>query len=163
MTTHLGELGKKRTGVSLTFDWFGETMRVAENAGDLVLIDFLEMAEGVDESNVADAMRVTKGFLKGQVHPDDWPRLIELARQNNQQFEDLMELAKSITEAVAKFPTGRSSGSSAGRPTTEQKSKGGSSSTDDVRQALALMKGRPDLKMVLWQADQARRAETVAA
>lgn len=154
----LGELGKERPAVDLDFLWFGETMRVAPDAGDLSLVEFMEVAEQVDENNVVEAMRLTKSFLKGQVDERDWPRLMELAKQNHQQFEDLMELSKAIIEAVANLPTGRSSGSSAGRPSTAQKSKGGSSSMEaDVTEALAIMKGRPDLKMILWEADQHRR------
>lgn len=157
MGQNLGELGTKRDPVDITFGWFGEQMRVGPRAGNLSLLDFLEFAETIDESNVVAAMRATKGFLQQQIDKRDWPRLMELAQQNGQQFGDLMNLAKAIVEAVAKFPTTRPSVSSNGRPAIAPKSKAGSSS--DAAEALTMLDGRPDLKMAVWQAHLAEMQE----
>lgn len=161
MGQNLGELGTKRAPVDITFGWFGEQMRVGPGAGDLSLIDFLEFAETIDEENVVAAMRATKTFLRQQIHADDWPRLIELAQQNGQQFSDLMNLAKAIVEAVAKFPTRQPSVSSSGRAAIAPKSRAGSSST--AGEALTMLDGRPDLKMAVWQAHMAEMEEMAAA
>jgi len=160
-TRHLGELGKKREPVDMVFDWFGEPIRVGPHAGDLTLIDFLERARQIDTSDHVTSMVVTKKFLHEQIDERDWPRLLELAVANNQQFSDLLQLSRDIVEAVTRFPTGPQSGSSDGRPTTKPKSTDTSSSA--VAQAMRALKGRPDLKMAIWEAQKARAAEAATA
>jgi len=155
---HLGELSRgPREPVEMDFPWFRATIRVAPDAGDLSLIDFLEKAEQLDVGDEVGVMLATKEFLKAQIDERDWPQFLALAKQNRQNFQDLLQVAKDITKAVASFPTGRPSDSSDGRPHTEAKSKVGSSSPA-VAQAMADLQGRPDLKMFIWQAELARAA-----
>jgi hypothetical protein len=162
MSTHdLGELGTARPPVDMTFQWFGETIRVSPDAGDLTLIEFLEQASRIDATDATAAMVVVKAFLHGQVDERDWDLLMRKAKENHQQYEDLLTLSKSIVFAVTAFPTGRPSDSSDGPQSTDPKSRAGSFSTP-ARQVIGDMKGRPDLKMVVWQAEQARAADAAA-
>lgn len=151
----LGELGKPREPVDMDFLWFGETIRVAPTAGDRELLDFLERAAQIDASDEVSSMVIVKQFLLSQVHGEDWARFMQVSKENNQQFVDFLQLAKDIVTAVSKFPTGRPSDSVDGPPTTNGKSPDAYSSA--VRAAAAQLKGRPDLKMTLWLAEQARR------
>jgi hypothetical protein len=154
-THHLGELGEPRPAATLTFGWFGSTMRVGEDAGDLQFIEFMEHAMTLDANDQVEGMRAVTSFLRSLVHADDWDEFWLLAKRNRQDFTDLMNVAKAIVQANAGFPTGRPSDSSSGRPSTNKKSKGASSSRRAAR-ALQLLDGRPDLKMGLWQASRAR-------
>lgn len=153
-TRHLGDLGTLRETATLTFGWFGETIRVGETAGDLQFIEFMEKAMLLDADDAVEGMKAVMGYLRDLVHPDDWAMFWELAKRNRQEFADLMNVAKAIVEVTSGFPTSRPSGSSGGRSNTKRKSKGGSSSAG---RALRLLDGRPDLKMAVWQAEQARR------
>ena len=162
MATHdLGELGTTRPPVDMTFQWFGETIRVSPTASDLGLIDFLEMASTIDTRDKVSAMVATRNYLHGQIDERDWPRVLELAVQHNQQFGDLLSLARSIVEAVAVFPTGRLSDSSDGQPSTNPRSRDAYSSA--VATAMAASKGRPDVKMIIWEAHKARMARAAQA
>jgi len=142
--------------VDLTFGWFGETFRVGPDAGDLSLLAFLDDAELIDANDEGDrGRRRTMEFLREQVHPDDWTRVMELARANHLHFLDLMALGKSIVAGVARFHSGRPSDSSDGLPSTPPKSRDAYSLA--VEDALAQAAGRPDIKMVIFQAHQARK------
>lgn len=155
-TRDLGDLSRgQREPVDMTFRWFGVTIRVAPDAGDLSLIAFLEQAETIDVGDEVGIMLATKEFLRAQVDERDWTQFFTIARQQRQQFKDLLQVAKDITAAVARFPMTRPSDSSDGRPQTSTTSKVGSSSQVAV-QAMADLKGRRDLKMFVWQAEVAR-------
>lgn len=153
----LGEKGTARPPVNMHFTWFGARIRVAPDAGDLGLIDFLERASQINARDRVTAMRATREFLRGQIHPDDWPTVIELAKANHQQFSDLLQLARDIVEAVSLFPTGRPSDSGPGRPSTQTNSTGDYAS--QAAAAIRACKDRPDLKRLLYQAYVARTAE----
>ncbi|MEU1810947.1 hypothetical protein [Micromonospora aurantiaca (nom. illeg.)] len=138
----IGSLGRKRPALDLTFDYFGETIRVAPGASNLVEMEFMEKAKGIqitadgldldnldtaDEASTAKAVAavakmaelatdVVVGTLRKLIHPDDWATYWRLAQLNGQMLDDLMADQKAIlaavTEAAAGFPTGPSSGSS---------------------------------------------------
>jgi hypothetical protein len=183
MSQHLGSFGTPRAAVDMTFDYFGETIRVHPHASDLALVDFMDQASGVDSENVYQAMQTMVEWLRQQIHPDDWDRFYAAAKGNGQQVGDLMHVAREITAAVAGFPTGESSGSPAGsraerrRKKSGKKSKGGSSSPGGNRphpysregtatdaelaqRALRLLPGRPDLQQVV--ADRAAHRSLTA-
>jgi hypothetical protein len=156
-TRDLGELGTPGEPVDMDFGWHGERIRVNPEYSDLAFIEFLDQAARIDAGDDTASMRATLAFLRDQIHPEDWARFMELNRAQHQQFRDLFKLAGNIVAAVARFPTGRPSDSSGGRPSTEQRSRAGSSSA--VAQAMADSKGRPDLKMIIWQAQEAKLAD----
>lgn len=140
----------------MTFDWFGETMRVGPRAGS-GLLGFLEEAEKIEGGNSVASMQTTRDFLSTQIDERDWARFVALADENGQQIDDLLQLARDIVEAVSNRPTGRRSDSSAGPPSTKPKSRDAYSSAVD--QAMDDLKGRPDLKLIVWEAHKARQAD----
>jgi len=167
----LGDLGKPRVSAGLTFGWFGATIRVSDAASDLVFLDFIASSSGVsfDPDNltpgqVASASTAIMDYLRSQVHADDWAEFWRLAKDNGQTIEDLMTVARSITEAVSRFPTGRPTASLSGPPSTPERSEDVSYSPvsplgiidPKVDRAFSLLKGRPDLKSVVWDAQAAR-------
>jgi hypothetical protein len=149
---HLGELGTpKRKGD--TFGWFGNTVRVGEGFSDLRLIDFLDEAGDIPDTDQLGQMKALKGFLHSIVHPDDWEIFWQACLGNGQGVEDLMVLVSKLTEFKTARPTKRRSDSSDGRRATKGSSKRGSSS--QVIRRLE-KRGRPDLALIVQQADDAR-------
>jgi len=158
--TFLGEMGTPRPVLGLTFGWFGTVIRVNPGAGELELVDFMRRASkldvGEDMENLPDnveALDVTVDFLQRQIHPDDWDVFWDLAKTNRQGTKDLLEVAMTITEKIATFPTGQPSDSSDGQSTTGTRSPDGSSSL--TTKALDLLPGRPDLQMAVVRAQEA--------
>lgn len=149
----LGSFGTPREAIDLDFVWCGEaTIRVNPDATDMDFLDFMATARGVqveladgeenDPDKVAQALQQASGaldlmyrFIRRQIHPDDWDEFLRIARANRQQVADLMVLARSLTEAISRFPTGRPSGSSDGGTTTSTSSSVGSSSRAERRKA----------------------------
>lgn len=182
--TSLGSLGKQRAAVDLDFDWFGETIRVHSMASDLIEIEFLEKAQNINMDGVdlnagltPEAMTVMNtaahaatnamiGSIKRIIHPDDWDRFWAAAIANGQHLQDLMEVQKTITEAIveaqAGFPTGPPSASPGGQPkqATGPSSTAGSLSPGpltDADKALAMWRGRPDLQEFVVDKEDAER------
>lgn len=172
MAKSIGSLGRRREPIDLEFDYFGTTIRVHPQASDTVELEFLDIGREIDLSLLEDksleeldndqrwqvmakmgeAIRggylLVKDSLRQLIHPEDWPKYWELARENGQQIRDLMADLKYITskvvEAETGFPTQPPFGSAGGRETTPPKSAAGSSS--DADRALAALRGRPDLQ-----------------
>jgi hypothetical protein len=172
----LGDLGTPRDAVELDFSWFGETIRVHPDASDLRTADFLMEFGDLDmddETAARRAMEAMSEHLLGQIHPDDRDLFWRLAKDNRQQMADIMAVSKAITEAVAGFPTQRSSGSAPTAPRTGPRStalassreqrrreeRGGSARRDQVTDsAMGLLKDRPDLRLALVRQREARDA-----
>lgn len=163
----IGSLGTIRDAVELDFDYFGLVIRVNPDTTDLNLWEFLEGATGVDAEDNTKSIRAVGAYLHDLIHPDDWQTFWAAAKANRQQLQDLMQTARDISAAVAGFPTGRRSDSSDGPPTTSPRSGAGTSSerraarrtttiTTDAQAALEMVGGRPDLKVVVADAYQAR-------
>lgn len=158
--TYLGELGQEVAPVQLTFGWFGHVVRVNPGAGELELVDFMRKASKLDIGDDLDnadksveALEVTLEFLQHQIHPDDWDLFWDLAKTHRQQTSHLMDVAMTIVEKIAAFPTGQPSDSSVGPRSTGPKSPGGSSSL--TTKALDLLPGRPDLQAAVIRAQEA--------
>jgi hypothetical protein len=157
----LGELGKAKDAVALTFRWFGRTIRVNPGAGELDLMDFLTEAEKVelpeDPNDVtanAAAMQVTLDFLRRQIHPDDWSVWWDLAKTHRQTLQDLIEVASAIINKVTGFPTTPPSDSQPGPDGTPHNSRAVSSSAALTTKALGILAGRPDLQHVVLMAQE---------
>jgi hypothetical protein len=179
----LGSLGNRRPTIDLDFDWFGHTVRVNPHASDLVEIDFLEKAksidmEGIDTNaltaeNMAAMSRAAQvaadaaiGSVRRVIHPDDWDGFWKAAIDNGQNLEDLLELQKTIVEAVANFRTGQSSDSSPGPVTTPAKFEVDLPSpalSPEAARSLARLETRPDLQVAILRAEEARNGALASA
>jgi hypothetical protein len=138
----------------LTFDYFGEELRVSPDLTDADLLDFLEMQADL-KADDPKAGPIVKSFLRTVVHADDFDRFWALAKQHRQSVEERSETAfKLIEAAVNGTPTERSSDSSGGPQKTD------ASSTDDsslrVQRRLEEA-GRPDLAVAVLQRREALR------
>lgn len=143
----IGSFGSTRAPVNLGFWWCGQDpenwIRVHPNATDIDFIAFMSMASEVqvdltdedrqDPARMAAALEKATGavdtmykFLSGQIHPDDWDRFLRIAKENRQRVQDIMILARQITEAVSRFPTGQPSDSRGIGSTTTSISPDGS-------------------------------------
>ncbi len=168
MAKNIGSFGTEHEAVDLEFTYFGESIRVNPDASDLDFIAFMAKSGEIDEMDQVRAMKATMDFIQQQIHPDDWELFWATSVKNRQNSLDLLGTSKGILEAVADFPTGQSSDSSAGRQNTRQKSSGRSSSParsgrrtgkkSDVDRAMGQLQGRPDLKVLVADA-QVRRDE----
>lgn len=132
----------------LTFDYFGEELKVSPDLTDADLLDFLELQAEL-KADDPKAGPVVKSFLRTVVHPDDFDRFWALGKQHRQSVDERAEAAFKLIEAAVKgTPTERSSDSSAGLQRTD------SSSTDDssLRAQRRLEdKGRADLAVAVKQ------------
>lgn len=162
MSVHIGSFGTPRPAVEAHFDYFGTRIRVHPDASDLAFTEFLSIAKDikVDENGqpigAADNQRAAMlldDTLRGQIHPDDLEEFMRIAKANRQNTMDLMVLSQGIVAAVAGFPTGPQSASSAGPNGDTQRLPGGSSSRADRRK---------EAKRQAKQDKKARRAAMAA-
>lgn len=137
----------------LTFDYFGEELRVSPDLTDADLLDFMELQADLDSED-PKAAALLKQFIRAVVHTDDFDRFWALARQHRQSTEERAKVAYKIIEAATSTPTARSSDSSAGPQRTD------SSSTDasSLRAQHRLEdKGRADLAVAVLQHREGQR------
>ena len=134
MGRDLGELGvpHERPEEPDTFLWFGRRFRVHPHFSDLRVVDFMNTAANVDESNAVASIAALKGFYEGLVDPADYAEFWQVSLDNGQGTHDLIALAKALTEAAASDPlvgdepdrpTPRRTDSSPGRRKTGRKSR----------------------------------------
>jgi len=165
-TRSLGDFGVAHDDyLDLTFGYFGETIRVHPESGELTYLDFMAKAMQVNEENETEGVRLTMEFLERQIHPDDWKMFWDLALKRRQKLADLMLISKAIVEATAGFPTTPPPDSTPTPPTTVKKSRAGSSRAAKTRaienakpidsmsdQAMVQLSGRPDLQKAVYLA-----------
>jgi hypothetical protein len=149
--THLGDLGTVHEDESLTFGYFGATLRTHPGLTDLMLIDVIETVGEAEDADGLEALRMFRGLVASLVHPDDVDDLWRLAKANGQTSSDIGDMCEQIIEAVTDRPTVRPSESSDGPHSTGRNSVAGSSSP-----AIALLegKGRPDLALVVVRTEE---------
>jgi hypothetical protein len=172
VATNIGSLGTEREAVDMEFEYFGETIRVHPEASDLRVVDMMMRIGDLDMDDPAAASEIMSGLAEQlllQIHPEDATKFWEIAKKNRQQMRDIMAVSKSITEAVAGFPTGQSS-DSAPTPQNESPTSGRGSLSRRERRALARLqrsrgatvtaltqlRGRPDLQTAVVNAAKAR-------
>jgi hypothetical protein len=172
---NIGDFGVEHDDfVELTFGYFGETLRVHPDAGELSYLDFMAKAMEVNEEDETEGIKVTMDFLKQQIHPLDWDRFWSLALSNRQKLADLMLLSKAVVEATTGFPTTQPSDSVPTPPPTATKSKVVSSrqvkrraigsakpidSVSNVDLAMQQLSGRADLQRAVQLAQGAELQE----
>jgi hypothetical protein len=137
----------------LTFEYFGEELRVSPDLTDADLLDFLEMQADL-KADDPKAGPVVKDFLRTVLHVDDFDRFWALGKQHRQSVDERSETAFKLIEAAVKTPTVRSSDSSAGPQRTDENSTDASSFR--VQHRLE-EKGRADLAVAVLQRREALR------
>ncbi len=155
----------------------GDAQMEALEEVDLDEVDDGQAGPTVDVAVIRSVQALMDG-LRSMIHPDDWRTYWEVGKKHGQQTRDRMADLKAITKAVMEattdFPTRLSSGSTAGPAAMPGNSTAGSSSpataastADTVRaaapvsgtdQALALLRGRPDLQEFILDAEEVQAA-----
>lgn len=144
----LGSFGTPREAEDVTFEWFDKTIRVNPSFGELDLADFMEMAGGVDETHVSEAMTLLKGSMRAVVHEDDFDEFWTIAKRERQDADDVMKVYLAVVEMVTDRPTERASDSSDGPQPTATSSEDDSSSRVIAR---LVDEGRPSIAYMVRQ------------
>lgn len=141
-----------------TFDYFGAQIRSNPDVSELDLIDFMEVAEGIELDDPAQsiaAMVDVKRFIRACIHPADFAEFWQLSRANRQELVDLVKIGSELVEAAVGRPTGRPSDSTGGPPSTLLRSSEGSETA--AREFLARRyPARPDLQLAALRAVRGR-------
>lgn len=161
----LGDLGVVKPKEVDSFGWFGTEIRVHPSLTDIVLMDFAEKAQAIDE-NSPEVMGFIKMQMRVVIAPEDFDAFWQAALDNGQDSGDLMRVMKTIVETKAERPTQLPSDSSAGHARTVTTSPDvsswpateGSQLTAMDRRAIEAMPGRPDLALVVMEAAKQRAA-----
>lgn len=136
-----------------SIEFLGESFEVAEKVGLMPLMRFAAAAKRGAETESMDGLVAMYELIEQCVAPQDWERFQQHCIAQHADEDDLLEkfVPKAI-EVISGRPTERPSDSSAGSPVTGTSSEGGSSS-----QVIARLEaqGRPDLALVVQQAQQA--------
>lgn len=136
----------------LTFEYFGEELRVSPELTDADLLDFLEVQADL-KADDPKAGSIVKEFLRNVIHVDDFDRFWALAKKHRQTVDERSETAfKLIEAAVNGTPTVQSSDSSAGLQQIDSSSTDASSLRAQHRLE---EKGRADLAVAVLQRRQA--------
>lgn len=133
-------------------EFFGEQIRVVDDVSDFAIMEFAEVAEGVDQHALA-GMAAMYRLLQEIVHPDDWAKFRAAARKNKASSGDVLPLIVQAVEAASARPTERPSDSLDGPPSIATSLTDGSAG-----EALEMLAGRPDLQLMVVQAQEARSA-----
>jgi hypothetical protein len=124
----------------LTFDWFGEPIRLEERYNQVRLVNLLSRAHTIDERDPT-AMVVVKDMAQLLIDRHDFIRFWTLAEQYDQTLQELVGTLEAVMAAMTDRPTQRPSDSSVG-PTSSEENSPDDSPTLESR-------GRPDLQLLV--------------
>jgi hypothetical protein len=148
----LGSFGVEPATVEVvTFEYFGHTIRVAPDFGEVAFIDWMEEWGQIDEKDPRSAIG-GKALMRAAVHAEDFAEFWALARANRQGVEQLLELVGVLVKAATDRPTGLPTDSRGGLENTPPRSEGNLSSAQVMRDLAA--GGRPDLANVVLLAHE---------
>ncbi len=150
----------------LSFGWFGATIRIGPEFGDIVFADWAEEFTQIDDDDPR-AGYANKVLWQRLIHPDDFAEFWRLAREHRQGTAQLARLFRSLetalVEAETDRPTTRPGDSSPGPKTAPGNSMAtsfgpGSDVSAAAERAAARLEaqGRPDLALVVERAQEAR-------
>ena len=125
------------------------------------LMRFAKVAKaGVDAEDL-DGLAALYDLLEQCIHDDEWTRFQETADRTRADGEELMAVIGKVFEALAARPTSLPSDSSAGQPTTPQRSASEDTSYLRVVQRLEAQ-GRPDQALIVLESNEARLAASAS-
>jgi hypothetical protein len=130
---------------------FGETFEIAERIGLMPMMRFAKAAKSGLDSSDMDGLAAMYDLLGQCIAEKDWPRFEAAADRARADGDELMGVVTRVFEVLSERPTRRPSDSSDGPSTIEPTSTGDSSS-----RVLARLEGRPDLQLMVMQAQEAR-------
>ena len=137
-----------------SFDYFGTEIKLERDFNQVELVDLMETARTVDETDPT-AMVIVKDTLRVLIDHEEFDTFWHLARRNRQTLEDLARLMQELMEAQTERPTQQPSDSSAGRQPIDVSSLGAL-----PRQG---SRGRPDLQLLVDQGQETKARIAAAA
>lgn len=133
--------------------FFGETFIAPDRINTRRLLRFSAMAaRGLDTADTA-GMAALDGLIDQCLRPEDVQRFDDLCDVKRPAAEELMEFVAEMMAAITDRPTSRPADSSAGPQTIAPKLMDDSSS-----RVIADLKGRPDLQLMVMNAQESRTA-----
>lgn len=166
--TSIGRFGTTHAKIEHEFEFFDLTIRVNPSCSQAAMVEFLAAAGEVEQADEVRGAQVIMMFMRQIVHPDDFDAFWSKAKLERQDPEkDLMPIGHAVMEAISDFPTGQPSGSAGGSTSTGPRFvvdaplpelptpnlKAGSTGA----QALAMLRGRPDLQEFIVQAGEQKK------
>lgn len=128
----------------------GETFAVAERIGHMALMRFAKAAQSGADTADMSGLSAMYDLLEQCIEPQDWARFEKVADRTRADGEELMQVVVAVMTGLTDRPTSQPSDSSAGLRRTDPSSTGDSS--------LRALDGRPDLQLMVAQAQKARAA-----
>lgn len=136
-----------------TVEFGGETFAVAERIGHMALMRFAKAAQsGADSTDMA-GLAAMYDLLEQCVEPQDWARFEKAADRTRADGEELMQVVVQVMTSLTEHPTLQPSDSSDGLRVTEP-----NSTVDSSSRVMSRLNGRPDLQLMVVQAQEARAA-----
>ncbi len=134
-------------------EFLGERFRTAERIGLMPMMRFAKVAKAGVDSNDLDGLAAMYDLLEQCIADDEWGRFQAHADRKRADGDELMKVVAEVFEVLSARPTSRPSDSSAGPSTTAPNSTDASSS-----RVIAELEanGRPDLALIVTQAQEAR-------
>jgi hypothetical protein len=134
-------------------EFCGERFTVADRIGAMPLMRFAKVAQGGVDSGDMAGLAAMYDLLEQVIDPKDWNRFQATADRARVDGDELMMFVAKVMKQITDRPTEQPSDSSDGLPTTGVNSTAGSSSP-----VISRLKGRPDLQLMVLQAQEARAA-----
>jgi hypothetical protein len=157
----LGSLGVERAAQvdddPITFNWFGDKIRIVSEFNEIELVDLMERADNIDVNDLRAATAI-KDMIRLVISEDDFDTFWATANAKRQKLDDLMAVFQVLIEAATNRPTQQRSDSSPGPQPTPASLPVASSSA-----ASAGRPGRPDLVIISEDDAQTRQRVKAAA
>ena len=142
-----------------TFVWRDQTYRVADRMGLAPLMRFAKVAKQGTDANDMDGLAAMYDLLEQCfVDTAEFDRWMDAATAARADQDEILEVVKMATEAVMARPTERPSPSPAGPSTTSTSTAAAPSRSPEQVQRDLERSGRPDLALIVAQAQEARTA-----
>lgn len=122
-----------------TVTCMGESFETWPSISAMAYVDFARSMKTDENSVSPDSVLALMDLLQDCLLPEEWDRFQQVTRSKRAGFEDLMNVIKAMVEAQADRPTGQPTDSSAGLPTTDQKSE-----STSANKVVDMFPGRPD-------------------
>jgi hypothetical protein len=134
---------------------WGESFDLADRIGLMPLMRFAHLARSGVDSDDMEGLDAMYTLLNQCFTDESWTRFQDVSTRERADGEELFACVTQALTAMTARPTGRPSDSSDGSPNMSVNSAGGSSS-----QVIARLeaKGRPDLALIVTQAEESRRS-----
>jgi hypothetical protein len=136
-------------------EFAGESFEVSDRIGLMPLLRFAHFARAGVDSNEMEGLASMYDILQQVIAESDWDRFQDHATEVRADEDELMGVIPAAIQLITARPTRQPSDSSDGLPTTSV-----SSPVDSSSQVIARLEGqgRPDLALIVSQAEASRRS-----